>query len=79
MSLSYTFYFAIFALLFYIIATDQSVATAFVLLSKMARVRYEKIKWWLLHDPSNPIVKWMIWNRSMKIAKQLRDELDQKS
>jgi len=79
MSLTYTFYFAIFALLLYAIVTDQSVATAFVLLSKIVRIHYEKIKWWLLHNPSNPIVKWMIWNRSMKIAKQLRDELDQKS
>jgi hypothetical protein len=79
MSLTYAFYSTIFALLLYIIITDQSVAIAFVLLTKILKVSYERMKWWLLHNPSNPFIKWIIWNRSVKIAKQLKKEFDQRS
>jgi hypothetical protein len=68
---SYYFWFGIFIFVFYLVATDDSVAYAVVLVSKIVRVRYERTKWWLLHNPANPIVKWLMWKNALRIAKQL--------
>jgi hypothetical protein len=58
----------------YLIATDSSVAYAFVLVSKLVRVRYERTKWWLFNNPANPVVKWLMWRNALRIAKQLEKE-----
>jgi len=72
-----TFYvwFIIFGCIGYLIVTDASVARLFVLLTGLARFQYEKQKWWLLHNPRNPIVKWMMWRNALRIAKDLEKEL----
>jgi hypothetical protein len=69
-------YFIIFAVLAYVIVTDNSVASAVVLITRMVKFQYEKVKWWLIHNPANPVVKYMIWRRSMKLAKELEKELN---
>ena len=75
---SYTFWLIIFAFVLYFIATDQSVARAFYMLTQLARVQYEKTKWWIVYNPANPIVKYLMWRRSMKLAKELMDEYENK-
>ena len=60
----------------YLIATDASVAYAVTLASKLIKFEYEKKKWWLLHNPANPIVKWFMWRRSLRIAKELEKEFN---
>jgi len=77
MSTSYI-YFIIFFCIAYLIITDQSVARGFYMLTQLARVQYEKTKWWILHNPANPIVKYLMWRRSMKLAKELMDEYKNK-
>jgi hypothetical protein len=77
MSASYI-YFIIFFCIAYLILTDQSVAKGFYMLTQLAQVQYEKIKWWIIHNPANPIVRYFMWRNSMKIAKELMDELAQK-
>jgi len=76
---SYTFWLIIFAFVLYFIATDQSVARAFYMLTQLARVQYEKTKWWILHNPANPIVKYLMWRRSNKLAKELMEELESRN
>ena len=71
---SYYFWFGIFIFVGYLIVTDISVAYIFILVSKLIRFQYEKQKWWLLHNPRNPIVKWFMWRRALRIAKQLEKE-----
>jgi hypothetical protein len=75
---SYTFWFVIFALLTYFIVTDNSVARAFYMLTQLAKVQYEKTKWWILHNPANPVVKYFIWRKSMKLAEELMKEFEAK-
>ena len=58
----------------YLIATDESVAYAVVLVSKIVKFQYEKTKWWVLHNPANPVVKWLMWRRALKLAKELEKE-----
>jgi hypothetical protein len=67
-------YFIIFFCIGYLIVSDASVARLFVLLTELARVQYEKIKWWVLYNPANPIVKWLMWRNALRIAKELEKE-----
>jgi hypothetical protein len=60
----------------YLIVTDNSVAAAFYYVVKLIKFEYEKRKWWLLNNPRNPIVKYLIWRRSYKLAKELHRELE---
>lgn len=72
-------YFVIFFCIGYLIVTDSSVARGFYLLTQLARVEYEKVKWWILYNPRNPIVKYFMWKRSMRLAKELMDMLESKN
>jgi hypothetical protein len=75
---SYYFWFCIFVFVAYLIATDNSVAYAITLISKILKFQYEKQKWWLLHNPRNLIVKWFMYRKSMKLAEELMKEFDEK-
>jgi len=74
---SYYIYFIIFFCIGYLIVTDSSVARGFYMLTQLARVQYEKTKWWILHSPDNLIVRWLIHRRSMKMAKELMKEFEE--
>jgi hypothetical protein len=76
--MSYYAWFIVFAVVAYFIATDESVAAAFYYLTKLIKVYYEKQKWWLLHNPRNPVVKYLMWRRALKLAKELMDEMKNK-
>jgi hypothetical protein len=75
---SYYFWFGIFMFVGYLIVTDNSVAYAFALVLKLIKFQYEKQKWWLLHNPRNIIVRWMIDRNSMKMAEELMKEFAEK-
>jgi hypothetical protein len=49
------------------------------LTQKRIKLEYEKFKWRIMQSPDNPIVKYMIWRRSMKLAEELRKELNEKN
>lgn len=72
-------YFIIFFCIAYLIITDQSVARGFYMLTQLVRVEYEKTKWWILHNPANPIVKYFMWKRAYKLAKELQQELESRN
>jgi len=76
---SYYIYFIIFFCIAYLIITDQSVARGFYLLTQMVRVQYEKTKWWVLYNPANPIVKYLMWRKAYKLAEELQRELESKN
>jgi len=78
MSSSYI-YLIIFFCIAYLIITDQSVAKGFYMLTQLARVQYEKVKWWVVHNPANPIIRYFMWRRSMRLAKELMEELAEKN
>ena len=72
---AYYFWFGIFIFVAYLIATDDSVAYAVTLISKILKFQYEKQKWWLLHNPANPMVKYLMWRKALRLAKELEKEL----
>ena len=75
---SYYIWFIVFAVAVYFVVTDESIAAAFYYLIKLAKYNFEVLKWWLLNNPRNPLVKYLMWRRSEKLAKELMDELKNK-
>ena len=73
---TYYIYFVIFFCIAYLIITDQSIARAFYMFTQLVRVQYEKTKWWILHNPANPIVKYFMWRRAYRLAKEIMSELE---
>jgi hypothetical protein len=72
-------YLLIFACIAYLICTDESVARAVALLSQIIKFQFDKTKWMILNDPRNPIVKYFMWKRAYKLAKEIQDEMERKS
>ena len=72
-------YLIIFACAAYLIVTDESIAKAFYYVTKIVKNKFEIFKWWLFNNPRNPIVKYMMWRRSNRLAKELMDELQSKN
>ena len=74
-----TFYLMIFGFLAYLILTDSSIARFFTYVSDLLKFKLYKTWWWLRYNPRNPIVKYIMWRRSIQMAKELQKELEEKS
>jgi len=72
------FWLVVFAVAVYFIATDESIAAAFYYVTRLAKAYTQRQWWWLLHNPRNPVVKYMMWRRSEKLAQELMDEFKNK-
>lgn len=72
----YYFWIFIFTVSCYFILTDDSVSSAVYYISQIVKSRYEMFKWVILNDPRNPIVKYLIWRRSIKLAEELQKEFN---
>ena len=66
----------LFAVVAYVIVTDERAAAAFVYVSKLANTEIKRHWWWLTNNPRNPVVKYMIYRRSLRIAKELMVEIN---
>jgi hypothetical protein len=73
------FWLGIFLIIGYFVVTDKSLAIFLVLTQKRIEIEYQKLKWWLMNNPNNPIVKYMMWRRSIKLAKEMWRELNEKN
>jgi hypothetical protein len=71
--------FFVFAIILALMVVDPNVGQYIVLLQKMSRIKYEKMKWWLLYNPANPLVKYIMWRRAMKMAEDLQKEFEKDS
>jgi hypothetical protein len=76
--MTYYAWFIVFAVVAYFISTDESIAAAFYYVLKLAKAYIQRQWWWITHNPRNPIVKYLIYRRSMKLAKELMDEYENK-
>ena len=65
-----------FAVVAYIIVTDDRAAAAFLYVSKLANTEIRRHWWWLTNNPRNPVVKYMIYRRSLRLAKELMVEIN---
>lgn len=65
-----------FGVLFYIVGTQPTAAKFIVLAQRYIEIQYRKSKWWILNNPRNPVVKYFIWRRSIKLADDIRKRLE---
>ena len=72
-------WFALFAVALYFIVSDESVAAAFYYVIGIATNFIRGRVWLITNDPRNPVVKYIMWRRSMKMAKQLKRYFDEKN
>ena len=77
--MTYYAWFIVFAVVAYFIATDESIAAAFYYITRLIKNRYLIFQWWFIHNPRNIIVRFLIDRRSMKMAKELMKELEEKN
>jgi hypothetical protein len=71
-------WFALFAVVMYFIVTDESIAAAFYYVTRLAKAYTQRQWWWLLHNPGNPVVKYMIHRRSLKMAEEMMRQINTK-
>ena len=71
-------WFLIFGIILYVIAVDENVAKAADYVITLIKNNFRKQWWWITNNPKNPIVKYLMWRRSMKLAKELRAKIDKK-
>ena len=71
-------YFIIFFCISYLIITDENVAGLISYSSNLLRFHCEKIKWIILNDPRNPIVKYLIYKKSLRMAEEIIKEFENK-
>ena len=76
MDSSHIILFGFFAVVAYFILTDENVTAAFVYAFKLANTEIRRYWWWLTNNPRNPVVKYMIYRRSLRIAKELTVEIN---
>ena len=71
-------YFIIFFCISYLIITDENVAGLVSYSSNLLRLHYEKMKWMILNDPRNPIVRYLIYKKSLRMAEEIIKEFENK-
>ena len=73
---SHTILLGMFAVVAYVIVTDERAAAAFLYVSKLANTEIRRHWWWLTNNPRNPVVKYLIYRRSLRLAKELMVEIN---
>ncbi len=71
-------YLAVFFIIAYLIIADANIATACVYIFDIIKNKIKGKVWWIMNNPRNPVVKYLMWRRSMKLAKELMDEMKNK-
>ena len=73
---SNTILLGMFAVVAYVIVTDERAAAAFLYTIKLANTEIRRHWWWLTNNPRNPVVKYLIYRRSLRLAKELMAEIN---
>ena len=71
-------WFALFAVAMYFIVSDESIAAAFYYVVRLAKAYIQRQWWWLLHNPRNPVIKYLIYRQSLKMAEKIMAEINTK-
>ena len=66
----------VFASALYFISTDESVAAAFYYVTRLAKAYIQRQWWWFSHNPHNPVVKYLIYRRSLKLAEDMMAQIN---
>ena len=73
---SHTILLGMFAVVAYVIVIDDRAAAAFLYVSKLVVTNIRRHWWWLTNNPRNPVVKYLIYRRSLRMAKELMEKIN---
>ena len=68
--------FGFFAVVAYFVVTDESVAAAFYYVLELGNQYIKRQWWWLMNNPKNPVVKYIIYRRSLKMAEEILSKIN---
>ena len=66
----------VFSFALYFIITDESIAAAFYYAIRLAKAYIQRQWWWFTHNPRNPVVKYLIYRRSLKLAQEMMAKIN---
>ena len=66
----------VFSFALYFIITDESIAAAFYYAIRLAKAYIQRQWWWFTHNPRNPVVKYLIYRRSLKVAENIMRQIN---
>ena len=69
-------WFALFAVALYFIVSDESIAAAFYYVVQLASTYIRRQWWWFTHNPRNPMIKYLIYRRSLKMAEEMMRQIN---
>ena len=69
-------FFIVCGLLLYAVVTDENVAAAFFYGIKLVSTNIRKHWWWITNNQRNPVVKYLMYRRSLRLAKELMAEIN---
>ena len=67
-------YLVVFFIIAYLIIADANIASACVYIFDIIKNKIKGKVWWMMNNPRNPVVKYLMWRRAMKMAKELEKE-----
>ena len=73
---SHTILLGMFAVVAYVIVIDDRAAAAFSYVSKLVVTNIRRHWWWLTNNPRNPVVKYIVYRRSLRLAEELMAEIN---
>ena len=68
--------FILLSVVSFIILTNDNVAAAFYFVLKLVRANLKRHWWWITNNPSNPVIKYIVYRRSIRLAKELIKEIN---
>ena len=78
MSLYQTIIFTIFTVIAIMIVLDKNVADYIILLTKIVKMQFERMKFMIIYHPKNPITNFIQARKMNKLAMELHKELQQR-
>ena len=66
----------IFGICLYVVITDSNVAKTFNYIFELASTNIRRKWWWITNDPGNPVVKYFLQRKNLKLAEELRAKID---
>ena len=66
----------VFGVILYVIVVDPNVARAFDYVLKLVNTNIRRELWWLKNNPANPVVKYIMYRKNLKLTKELREKIN---
>lgn len=68
--------FLVFTVIAVMVVLDPNVGDYIILLTKVLKLNFERFIWMIRFHPKNPVGRYLMWRRSLKLAKELQKEFD---